>query len=86
MSERSRLRLVVLRVLVLAILLTLFSRLWYLQVYTGATYKKAASDNRIREVVTTAPRGEILDAQGNPLVRNRTALVVSVNRSLLTLP
>ena len=85
MSERSRLRLVVLRVLVLAILLTLFSRLWYLQVYDGATYKKAASANRVREVVTPAPRGEILDVQGNPLVRNRTALVVSVNRSLLTL-
>jgi penicillin-binding protein 2 len=84
-SERSRLRLVVLRVLVLAILLTLFSRLWYLQVYDGATYKKAASANRVREVVTPAPRGEILDVQGNALVGNRTALVVSVNRSLLTL-
>jgi penicillin-binding protein 2 len=84
-SERSHLRLVVLRVLVLAILVTLFSRLWYLQVYSGETYQKAASANRVREVVTPAKRGEILDAQGRTLVGNRTALVVSVNRSLLAL-
>ncbi|MCA1710766.1 MAG: penicillin-binding protein 2 [Actinobacteria bacterium] len=83
MTERSRLRLVVLRVLVLAILVTLFSRLWFLQVYSGATYAKAASANRVREVVTQADRGEVLDAQGRTLVGNRTALVVSVNRSLL---
>ena len=83
MSQRSALRLFVLRVLVLAIVATLFGRLWYLQVYAGDTYRKAASDNRIREVVQEAPRGEIYDASGTPLVRNRTALVVTVNRSLL---
>ncbi|MCU1674483.1 MAG: penicillin-binding protein 2 [Frankiales bacterium] len=83
MTERSRLRLVVLRVLVVALLVTLFSRLWFLQVYSGATYQKAASANRVREVVTPADRGEVLDAQGRTLVGNRTALVVSVNRSLL---
>ena len=32
MSERSRLRLVVLQVLVLSLLVTLLGRLWYLQV------------------------------------------------------
>ena len=83
MSQRSALRLFVLRVLVVAILATLFGRLWYLQVYAGDTYRKAATDNRIREVVQEAPRGEIYDASGTPLVRNRTALVVTVNRSLL---
>ncbi|MEX2289613.1 MAG: penicillin-binding protein 2 [Mycobacteriales bacterium] len=81
MSDRSRLRLFVLRVVVLAILATLFGRLWYLQVYASEEYAAAASANRVREVVQPAPRGEVHDARGTPLVRNRTALVVTVSRS-----
>lgn len=83
MSDRSRLRLIVLHVLVVSILGTLLGRLWYLQVYDGAKYAQAASDNRIRTVVAPAPRGQIFDAQGRLVVRNRVALVVSVNRAML---
>ncbi|MCY7365631.1 MAG: penicillin-binding protein 2, partial [Frankiaceae bacterium] len=83
MSERSTLRLFVLRVLVVAILATLFGRLWFLQVYAGDGYVEQASANRVREVVEPAPRGEVFDARGAPLVRNRTAFVVSVSRSEL---
>ncbi|MCY7365664.1 MAG: penicillin-binding protein 2 [Frankiaceae bacterium] len=83
MSERSTLRLFVLRVLVVAILATLFGRLWFLQVYAGDGYVEQASANRVREVVEPAPRGEVFDARGDPLVRNRTAFVVSVSRSEL---
>jgi penicillin-binding protein 2 len=82
-STRSRLRLVVLRVLVITVLATLLGRLWYLQVIAGERYAKAAQDNRIREVVEPAPRGMIYDSSGRPLVENRTVMVVSVNRSLL---
>jgi penicillin-binding protein 2 len=82
-TERSDLRLFVLRVLVLSIFLTLFGRLWFLQVAAGEDYDLAASNNRVREVVAPAPRGEVLDVTGTELVRNRTALVVSVNRALL---
>lgn len=81
MSRRADLRLLVLRVVVVAMLLTLLGRLWFLQVYAGEQYAEAASANRVREVVQPAPRGEVFDARGTPLVRNRTALVVSVNRS-----
>jgi penicillin-binding protein 2 len=80
-SRRADLRLFVLRVVVVAILATLFGRLWFLQVYAGEQYAEQASANRVREVVEPAPRGEVYDARGTPLVRNRTALVVSVNRS-----
>jgi len=82
-SERSTLRLFVLRVLVMTLLATLFGRLWFLQVQTGEDYDLAAVENRVREVVEPAPRGEVYDARGVPLVRNRTALVVSVNRGVL---
>ena len=83
MSRRSRPRLFVLRVLVLALLATLFGRLWFLQVYAGESYAEAASANRTRTVVTPAVRGQVYDARGRVLIRNRTALVVQVNRAAL---
>jgi penicillin-binding protein 2 len=82
-SDGSRLRLVVLRVVVVSVLLTLLGRLAFLQVAEGDRYRVAASNNRIREVVTPAARGQVLDDIGRPLVTNRTALVVSVTRSIL---
>ena len=83
MTERSAVRLIVLRALVLGLLVTLLGRLWYLQVVTGDEYTKLAVSNRVRDVVTQPARGEVLDAAGRPLVRNRTAMVVSVTRSTL---
>ena len=83
MSDRSRLRLVVLRVVVVSILLTLLGRLAYMQVAEGTDYRNMASENRVRDIVTTAARGQILDDRGVALVTNRIALVVSVNRSQL---
>lgn len=83
MNDRSALRLVVVRVLVLSLLATLGGRLWFLQVLAASEYTTAANDNRVREVLTAAPRGSILDAAGRPLVANRTALVVSVDRAAL---
>jgi len=80
-NDRLRLRLVILRVLAASLLVTLGARLWVLQVLDGAHYRRVAEDNRVREVVTPAPRGLILDDQGKSLVRNRTSLVISVNRS-----
>jgi penicillin-binding protein 2 len=79
-SDRSRLRLVVLRVLVISLLATLLGRLWYLQVLAGPQYQQAAADNQIRAIVAAAPRGEILDDKGKRWATNRTALVVSVDR------
>ena len=83
MTDRPSLRLFVLRVLVVSLMATLFGRLLFLQVFAGEDYVQAASANRIRPVVDAAPRGEVYDARGRLLVRNRTALVVSVSRSTL---
>lgn len=79
MSDRSRLRLVVLQVLVLSLMLTLVGRVYYLQVVTSDHYESAANQNRVREVSTPAPRGEILDDRGRALASNTSALVVSVS-------
>lgn len=83
MSERSRLRLVVLQILVLSLLVTLLGRLWYLQVLASENYRTAAAENGTREIITPAARGMILDSRGRPLARNRTALVVSISRTAM---
>ncbi len=83
MTDRSRLRLVVLQVLVLSLLITLLGRLWFLQINSGADYRAAATSNYERPVVTEAVRGQILDDMGRALVRNQTSLVVTVDRSTL---
>ena len=60
----------------------IFFRLWYLQVLSGDRYLAEASDNRVREIKVQAPRGEIVDRNGTPLVINRSglALVISPDR------
>ncbi len=83
MSDRSRLRLAVLRIFVLSLFLTLFGRLWFLQVMSGDRFAEAAKNNRVRPVITAAPRGRILDSVGRELVRNRTVSVVTVDRAAL---
>ncbi|HET6151828.1 MAG TPA: penicillin-binding protein 2 [Marmoricola sp.] len=80
---KSRLRLIVLQVLMLSLFVTLFARLWYLQVPTGGEYRAQAAEQSIREVVTQPARGLIVDAEGRSLVANRTSWVVSVDRTVL---
>ncbi len=82
LDDRVGIRLVVLRVLVVSLLVTLGARLWALQVLNGEHYRQVAETNRVRDVVTPAPRGLIVDDRGRALVRNRTSLVISVNRSV----
>jgi penicillin-binding protein 2 len=81
--DASSLRLFVLRAVVLSMLVTLLGRLAYLQVWAGEELLQAAAANRVREVVTPAARGQVYDVTGTPLLRNRAALVVTVDRSRL---
>jgi penicillin-binding protein 2 len=56
----------------------IFFRLWYLQVLSGDNYVAAATENRVREIKIQAPRGEIVDRNGQPLVENRNSLSIRV--------
>src|SRR5262245_21357568 len=80
----ARRRLVVLYAVVAALLLALGGRLWYLQVLSVGSYASAATQDQVRTVIVPPVRGQILDDVGRPLVNNRTALVVSVNRALVS--
>lgn len=84
-SPRShpRLRLNVLRVVVFAALAVLLFRLWSLQVFEHGRYQVTAEGNRVRQVVSQAPRGIIVDDQGKPLATNKISLVITIDRSVL---
>lgn len=63
----------------LALFAVLFFRLWSLQVVTSDRYLAEANDNRTREVTVRAPRGRILDRDGEVLVDNRTSMALELD-------
>jgi penicillin-binding protein 2 len=83
-NDRSRQRVFVLRVLVVSLVATLLGRLWYVQVLSGPTYRAQASANEQRQLVTPAPRGEILDDEGRVLADDSYEYVVTVNEDTLS--
>jgi penicillin-binding protein 2 len=60
-----------------------FFRLWFLQVLSGDDYVSQARENRARKVKIEAPRGDIVDRDGNVLVTTRIAAVVQIIPSQL---
>ncbi len=83
LGTKSRWRLFVLQLLMLSLFLTLFARLWYIQIASGEAYQAQAANQSVREVVVQPARGLIVDDMGRPLVANRTSWVVSLDRTLL---
>jgi len=78
-TPQLALRVAVLGVLAFALFGIVFFRLWYLQVLSGDQYLRQARDNRVRELSIQAPRGAVLDRNGEPLVENRVATVVKLD-------
>ncbi|HEX8688935.1 MAG TPA: penicillin-binding protein 2 [Solirubrobacterales bacterium] len=78
-SNRLALRIAVFGGVALALFAVLFFRLWTLQVVNGEEYLADANNNRTREYRVAAPRGAILDRDGEVLVDNRTSLALQVN-------
>jgi penicillin-binding protein 2 len=82
-SPRLALRTAVLGGFALVLFGALFFRLWDLQVLSGDEYLAEAKNNRTREFKVIAPRGDILDREGNVLVDNRTSLALQLNTQKL---
>jgi penicillin-binding protein 2 len=59
----------------------LFMRLWALQVLAGSQYAARAQANQVRTVRVEAPRGPILDRNGNVLVANEPVTSVELSPS-----
>jgi penicillin-binding protein 2 len=58
----------------------LVTRLWFLQVLAAEEYRDRATGNYVRLIPISAPRGRILDRNGQPLVDNRRAITITVDR------
>jgi len=84
MIPASRRRLAVLYLVVASLLIGLGWRLWFVQVMSGASLASQANQEQTQKVIVPSVRGDILDDTGSPIVDNHSALVVSVNMSVLS--
>ncbi len=78
MTSQFALRVAILGGAALIMFFIIFFRLWYLEVLSGDKYLEQAQNNRVREVKVQAPRGQIVDRNGEVLVDNRTSLALQV--------
>lgn len=81
LGARSSLRIAVLGVFALCLFAIVFFRLWFLQVLSGDQYLAEANQNRVRDVRVEAPRGDIIDRNGNTLVDNKSSWQVRVDQN-----
>jgi penicillin-binding protein 2 len=72
------LRLGILGVLAVVVFCALFFRLWALQVISGERYLEDANNNQIRSFGVIAPRGSIVDRDGEVLVSNKPGTLVQI--------
>jgi penicillin-binding protein 2 len=56
------------------------TRLWFLQVLAAEEYRERATVNAVRLIPIAAPRGRILDRNGEPLIDNRRTVVITIDR------
>jgi penicillin-binding protein 2 len=77
-TPQLALRVAILGGIVLTLFGVIFFRLWYLQVLSGDKYRAQANDNRVRDIVVPAPRGDVVDRNGNTLVDNRVSIAVQI--------
>ncbi len=76
LGERVHSRFVAIGVLAAAVFGTLGARLWSMQALSSTVYESEARANARNTIATPAPRGYIYDANGTPLVINKTTLTV----------
>ncbi len=73
-------RLVGAAIVIIVFFTIIILRLWSLQVTHGEDYEKRAYSNRVRIQQVVAPRGDILDRNGNEIVTNRPSFNVVLIR------
>ena len=76
-------RLGIIVALVASLMLTLFARLYYVQLLDPHKPTQSAHLTHDAAIVVPAPRGLIVDSQGVPLVENTSVQQVTVNHELL---
>ncbi len=82
-APQLALRVAILGGLAMVMFGVIFFRLWYLQVLTGEQYVRQADVNNVRDLPIPAPRGEIVDRFGRPIVTSTTTNAVQIVPQLL---
>jgi penicillin-binding protein 2 len=82
-SPQLAMRVAIIGGVAMAMFAIIFFRLWFLQVLSGEQYVQQADANRSRDLPIAAPRGQILDRGGQPLVTSRTTNAVQIVPSAL---
>jgi penicillin-binding protein 2 len=75
-------RIAILGAVAIAVFSVLFFRLWALQVLSGPKYLDAALNNQLRSLPVEAPRGPVLDRNGNPIITNKPTTSVQLTVDL----
>ncbi len=78
-SPQLALRVAMLGGVALVLFGIIFFRLWYLQILDGDRYLAQAQTNRVRLERIQAPRGAVVDRNGNTLIANRQATLVQLD-------
>jgi len=68
-------------VAVFVVVMAIVLRLAYIQIVHGASYRIDADNNRFRQIVQEAPRGNIIDAHGVVLAANQPKYFISMHHT-----
>jgi penicillin-binding protein 2 len=82
-SAGLAMRVAIISAIAIALFSVIFFRLWYLQVLSGEQYVHEANVNRVRDLPIPAPRGQLLDREGQPIVASTTTNAVQIVPSAL---
>ncbi|MBP8179928.1 MAG: penicillin-binding protein 2 [Acidimicrobiia bacterium] len=78
-EQRASIRSITVVIIAFSLFAALLARLWFLQVVSYEAYALEADENRTRELEYAAPRGRILDRNGDVIVENRLANVIAIS-------
>lgn len=76
-------RFIVYTIFAFAVILAVCVRLFWMQIVLGDEYLIQAQEKGVRNVLIPAPRGEIVDRYGKPLVTNKTGYALQIQRTNL---
>lgn len=79
--EENKSRLIFIKVILLLLALILIVRLFYLQIIKGEQYREMSTQRYTVGMVDKAPRGEIFDRYGKPLVTNRVGYSLQLQKT-----
>jgi penicillin-binding protein 2 len=84
LSSNIRIRFSIIIYFLVMILIVLIIRLFFIQVMSGELYAEMASESIIREKTIAAPRGNIYDRNGKPVVESIPVSAVAVKPNIVS--